>query len=98
MPSVAARVRAPSSASGPPHPGFRQMRSVSPTSSRAEDVADEEVEKLDEDERGDDPPQAVDEEVAAKEGGGADRPVLDAAEREGDERRDDERVEDDRRD
>ena len=48
-------------------------------------------------ERRDDAADAVDEQVAAQHGGGALRPVLDAAQRERNQRDDDQRVEDHRR-
>src|SRR5690349_12249833 len=63
---------------------------------------DDEVDRLDPDERDDDAAEAVDQQVAAQQvrgpGGGADRAaVLDTFERQRDQRDDDQRVEDDRR-
>ena len=57
---------------------------------------DEEVDQLDADKRDEDAADAVDEEIAAEHGRGADRPVGDAPQRQRDEGDDDERVEDDR--
>ncbi len=58
---------------------------------------DDEVDQLDADERHDEPAEAVDEEVAAKQRGRADRAIGDAAQRQRDQRDDDQRVEDDGR-
>ena len=59
--------------------------------------ADDDVDELDADERGDDAADAVDERVACQQRSGADGPVGDAAEGERDQGDDDERVEDDGR-
>ena len=66
-------------------------------SSGEADGGDDEVDQLDADERHDEAAEAVDEQVAAQQRGGADRPVGDAAQRQRDQRDDDQRVEDDRR-
>src|ERR1700735_5035363 len=57
---------------------------------------DDNVDRLDADEGQDQAAQAIDEEIAPEQGRGADRPVSDALQRQGNERNDDERVEDDR--
>src|SRR5215467_14219666 len=56
-----------------------------------------EVDRLDADERQHDTADAVDQHISAQDRAGADRPILDAAKRQRNQRRDDERVEDDRR-
>ena len=53
------------------------------------------IDQLDPDERHDDSPHAVDEQIAAEEGGGRERPEPDSAQRERYQRDDDQRVEDD---
>ncbi|GCC46831.1 hypothetical protein chiPu_0030700, partial [Chiloscyllium punctatum] len=58
---------------------------------------DDEVDRLDADERNDDATQAIDHQVAAEQRAGADRAILDALQRQRDQRDDDQRVEDDRR-
>src|ERR1019366_3246755 len=57
---------------------------------------DEDVDELDPDKRNHDAAEAVEEEVAAQDGGGADRTVSHSAQGERDKRDDDERVENDR--
>src|SRR5581483_2640565 len=58
---------------------------------------EDDVDELDADERGDDAAQAVDQQVAAQDGGRPHGPELDALQSQGDERHDDQGVEDDRR-
>src|ERR1700755_3442969 len=58
---------------------------------------DDEVDRLDADERDDDAADAVDEKVTAQQRAGADGAVGDAFQRQRDQRDNDERVEDDRR-
>ena len=58
---------------------------------------DDEVDELDGDERRDDAAQPVDQQIAAKQRGGADGTILDAPQRQRDQRDDDQGVEDDRR-
>src|SRR6478752_7956024 len=57
--------------------------------------SDNEVDRLDADERNDDAADAVDQQVASQQRTRADRPITDALERQRDERDDDQRVEDD---
>src|SRR5882672_11344754 len=59
------------------------------------DEAEDHVDRLDADEGNDHATHAIDEERPAQEGGGAQRPVLHAAQGQRDEHHDDERVEDD---
>src|SRR6202034_3408527 len=61
------------------------------------DRREEHVDQLDEDERGDDPADAVDEDIAPEDGGGTGGSPLDPAQRQRDEGNDDERIENDRR-
>ena len=58
---------------------------------------DDEVDRLDADERHDDAAEAVDQEVAPQQRRRADRPVAHAPQRQRDQGDDDQRVEDDRR-
>src|SRR5262245_36923918 len=58
---------------------------------------DQEVDRLDADERNDDAADTIDQEVAAKQRSGADRAVTHTFERQRDQRDDDQRVDDDRR-
>src|SRR5215469_17036988 len=57
---------------------------------------DQHVDNLDSDERNDYPADTIDQQVARQDGRGAERPILDAAQRKWDEGNNDERVENDR--